>query len=76
MDEQTKGMWEGRWSEGKTGWHKDKVNPHLEEFFSRFTGNVEGKRILVPMCGKSIDLAWLHGKGKSKSKSFSLTQKI
>jgi len=63
--EEVNKMWQGRWEEGRTGWHKDQVNPHLEEFFSSFTGDVQGKRILVPMCGKSVDLKWLHDKGMS-----------
>merc|ERR1712136_169076 len=56
-------MWQSRWEEGRTGWHKDQVNPHLEEFFTHFTGDVFKKRILVPMCGKSVDLKWLYDKG-------------
>merc|ERR1712096_529266 len=61
--EEVNQMWQSRWEEGRTGWHKEQVNPHLEEFFTHLVGGANGKRVLVPMCGKSVDLKWLYDKG-------------
>lgn len=58
--------WANRWTEGNTGWHKDEVNSKLEEFYHTlgYLGhNVENNRILVPLCGKSLDMKWLYEKG-------------
>ena len=56
-------LWQKRWDKGDTTWHKEQVNPFLKEFFTSFTGEVAAKSILVPLCGKSVDLIWLHKKG-------------
>jgi len=48
--------WRRRWREGRTGWQLAEPNPHLV----RHRAVLEGaRRILVPLCGKSRDLAWL-----------------
>ncbi|KAL7524528.1 hypothetical protein ACHAXR_000611, partial [Thalassiosira sp. AJA248-18] len=56
-----------QWSSPKLGWHKDDVNPHLKKYTDLLLGgeedndstNNEGTRIFVPLCGKSVDLAYL-----------------
>ncbi len=50
--------WLGRWAEGRTGWHESAGNAALKQHW-----NVTGKRVLVPLSGKSVDLLWLavHG---------------
>jgi thiopurine S-methyltransferase len=53
--------WLKRWNENRIGFHKSGVNPLLEQFLPQIT-NVPG-RTLVPLCGKSADLAWLLAKG-------------
>ena|SRR5712672_443564 len=50
-------FWLKRWSENRIGFHKSGVNPLLEEFLPLIS-KVPG-RTLVPLCGKSVDLAWL-----------------
>lgn len=50
--------WLQRWEEGVTGWHLDTVNPNLEEF-----ADPGWSRVLVPLCGASVDMAWLAGRG-------------
>lgn len=62
-------FWAQRWSGPKLGWHKDDVNPHLKKYTDLLLGgeNEEGNndnegysaRIFVPLCGKSVDLAYL-----------------
>lgn len=55
-------FWQSRWQEGRIGFHKSEVNPLLKAYFS--TLNVaKGGRILVPLSGKSLDMAWLTQQG-------------
>lgn len=54
-------FWESRWSEGKIGFHRTDPNPALlrhAEKVSSFPGTV-----LVPLCGKSVDMRWLAEEG-------------
>lgn len=59
--------WKQLWLKKTDESHIDEVNPHLKEFFYLFNANgdgkMSGKRILVPLCGKTRDLKWLYGKG-------------
>jgi thiopurine S-methyltransferase len=54
-------FWRARWREGRIGFHLDRPNPHLVRHAAAlFDGQAPGaQRILVPLCGKSVDLAWL-----------------
>lgn len=51
--------WLGRWKRGETGWHQAEVEPELIRHFAALAPT----RVLVPLCGKSLDLAWLASKG-------------
>lgn len=46
--------WTNRWNDNQTGFHLKGVNPLLAQFWPKARG-----RVLVPLCGKSEDLAWL-----------------
>ena len=52
-------FWIGRWERGETGWHQGEVEPGLVQYFPK------GKplTVLVPLCGKSLDLLWLSKQG-------------
>ena len=50
--------WLERWKIGRTGWHEPAGNRNLREHWS-----LSGRRVLVPMCGKSPDLLWLEEQG-------------
>ncbi len=51
-------FWHNRWQTNQTGWHEAAVNPLLITHFPSL--NVPpGKRVFVPLCGKSLDLGWL-----------------
>jgi thiopurine S-methyltransferase len=41
------------------GWHLDVVNPHLEKYNDLLFGKGGKSAIFVPLCGKSLDLAYL-----------------
>lgn len=55
-------FWRGRWQEGKIGFHQDRPTPLLEQYWDA-TGVAAGTRVLVPLCGKSLDLLWLAERG-------------
>lgn len=50
--------WLERWQEGRIGWHEAKGNRSLRKYWTD-----SGKRVLVPLCGKTTDLIWLEGEG-------------
>lgn len=55
-------FWLQKWQEGKTGFHRDTPLPLLMKHWPNLSLPV-GARVLVPLCGKSPDLAWLHAQG-------------
>jgi len=54
-------FWEQRWAEGATAFHRGAVSPALER--QARTYFPPGSKVLVPLCGKSLDLAWLAAQG-------------
>jgi thiopurine S-methyltransferase len=54
--------WHERWRTGQTGFHQAEVHPFLERWWPRL-GVAPGARVYVPLCGRSLDLAWLAGRG-------------
>lgn len=55
-------FWRDRWNTGRIAFHLAAPNPRLVEHVGAL-GPGAGKRILVPLCGKSIDLAFLAAQG-------------
>ena len=55
-------FWQQRWREGRIGFHQDRPTPLLEQYWGAL-GVPAGSRVLVPLCGKSLDLAWLAARG-------------
>lgn len=54
-------FWLAAWEAGRTGFHKDEVHPDLTAFAEDLLP--ARHRVLVPLCGKSHDLAWLVARG-------------
>lgn len=52
--------WAQRWTEGKIGFHEGKANELLATYASRLG---EARRVLVPLCGKAEDMAFLAAMG-------------
>jgi thiopurine S-methyltransferase len=50
--------WLERWREGRIGWHEEGGNASLQRHWS-----AGGRRVLVPMCGKTVDMLWLEERG-------------
>lgn len=57
----TTDAWLTRWQEGRTGFHRSAVHADLIEHIASLLPTPG--RILVPLCGKSLDLGWLVAQG-------------
>lgn len=55
-------FWQARWTRNEIGFHQAEVNPYLRRHWPTL-GLAPGSRVLVPLCGKTLDLAWLAGEG-------------
>lgn len=55
-------FWHKRWASNQIGFHLPEVNPFLQRFWPSLSVE-EGARVLVPLCGKSLDLLWLAQQG-------------
>jgi thiopurine S-methyltransferase len=55
-------FWHKRWASNQIGFHLPEVNPHLQRFWPALSLE-ESARVLVPLCGKSLDLLWLAHQG-------------
>ncbi|VXD02123.1 Thiopurine S-methyltransferase [Pseudomonas sp. 8Z] len=55
-------FWQERWAREQIGFHQDQVNAYLLRHWSML-GISQGQQVLVPLCGKSLDLAWLARQG-------------
>lgn len=53
----TPDAWRARWERGETGWHLPEVHPALKAYKGAW------RRVLVPLCGASLDLDWLAERG-------------
>jgi thiopurine S-methyltransferase len=55
-------LWQDAWRRRDIDFHQKAVNPLLLKFWPNFRFTVEST-VFVPLCGKSLDLAWLAGQG-------------
>jgi thiopurine S-methyltransferase len=56
----TSAFWRARWAAGQIAFHLATPNPSLLKHWPSLGA---GHEVLVPLCGKSNDLAWLAGQG-------------
>ncbi|SDM19958.1 thiopurine S-methyltransferase [Modicisalibacter muralis] len=54
--------WLERWREGRIGFHRETVHPALLRHWPALDVAAGGK-VLVPLCGKSLDMRWLVEQG-------------
>ena len=55
-------FWRERWQLGQTGFHKSRANPLLLRFWDNLALSSD-ESVLVPLCGKSLDMIWLREQG-------------
>lgn len=55
-------FWHERWERGQIGFHQSDINPWLRRYWTAL-GVAPPARVFVPLCGASLDMAWLAGLG-------------
>jgi len=55
-------FWLARWREGQTRFHQERVTPLLPKYWPTLD-LPKNTRVLVPLCGKSLDMLWLAEQG-------------
>lgn len=55
-------FWHDCWAGDRQGFDQNRPNKHLLEAYSDW-GVEPGSGVFVPLCGKSVDMDWLLGKG-------------
>ncbi|OXY82913.1 thiopurine S-methyltransferase [Oceanimonas doudoroffii] len=55
-------FWHQRWQSSRIGFHQSDINLHLRTCWHH-TGAGPGTEVLVPLCGKSLDMHWLAEQG-------------
>ncbi|MDQ7085186.1 MAG: thiopurine S-methyltransferase [Sulfurovum sp.] len=55
-------LWLSRWQNKEIGFHQESVNTFMSEYFHKLN-LAKDSHVLVPLCGKSIDISWLLSQG-------------
>ncbi len=55
-------FWRQRWEKNEIGFHESKANPLLVTHFRELSVG-KGRRVFVPLCGKTLDISWLLSRG-------------
>jgi thiopurine S-methyltransferase len=55
-------FWLERWRDGRTHFHQPQVTPLLQKHWPALA-LPPGSRVLVPLCGKTLDMIWLAEQG-------------
>ncbi len=57
-----KSFWLQKWEKNTIAFHRSEANPLLVNHFDKLV-LAKGSRVLVPLCGKTLDIGWLLSKG-------------
>jgi len=55
-------FWHQKWENNEIAFHASEANPLLVKYFNALS-LVQGSRVFLPLCGKTLDIAWLLSKG-------------
>jgi thiopurine S-methyltransferase len=55
-------FWLERWQQGQIGFHQDRPTPLMLKHWPSL-GLDAGAKVFVPLCGKSLDMAWFASQG-------------
>lgn len=55
-------FWQEKWQKNQIGFHEPAVNPLLVNHISALSLQ-PGDRVFLPLCGKTLDIAWLLSQG-------------
>ncbi|NEQ51866.1 MAG: thiopurine S-methyltransferase [Leptolyngbya sp. SIO3F4] len=56
------GFWHQKWEANSIAFHRSEANPLLVNYFKELSLS-KGSRIFLPLCGKTLDIAWLLSNG-------------
>lgn len=65
FDMESKETWAQDWETDNPEFHTDEVNAMLTKHHDEVTRGRKNLRVLVPLCGKSLDMIWLADQGHS-----------
>ncbi len=51
-------FWHQKWERNDISFHKSEANPLLVQYFKDLS-LIKGSRVFLPLCGKTLDIAWL-----------------
>ncbi|MGZ8252407.1 MAG: thiopurine S-methyltransferase, partial [Methylophilaceae bacterium] len=51
-------FWHNKWQRGEIAFHQSDANPLLVAHFEALN-LPKGSRVFLPLCGKTLDIAWL-----------------
>lgn len=57
-----KQFWHQKWASDNIAFHRSEANPLLVKYLEKLSLD-KGNRLFVPLCGKTLDIAWLLGQG-------------
>ena len=57
-------FWTDRWARKEIGFHQRSTNDYLKRYWDRLQVPADA-RVLVPLCGKTLDMHWLREQGHS-----------
>ncbi|MCU1716140.1 thiopurine S-methyltransferase [Pseudomonas sp. 5P_3.1_Bac2] len=55
-------FWHKRWERSEIGFHQQQTNRYLQRYWAQLAVP-DNAQVLVPLCGKSLDMLWLAGQG-------------
>lgn len=55
-------FWQDKWQKNEIGFHEPEVNPLLVDHIAALSLE-PGDRVFLPLCGKTLDIAWLLSQG-------------
>ncbi|MDT8321303.1 MAG: hypothetical protein RQ826_12330 [Xanthomonadales bacterium] len=55
-------FWHARWHNDEIGFHRSDIHPALRAYWRKAAVGADTP-VLVPLCGKSLDLRWLAQRG-------------
>jgi thiopurine S-methyltransferase len=55
-------FWHQKWEKNDIGFHNSEANPLLVGYFKELA-LARGSRVFLPLCGKTLDIAWLLSRG-------------
>lgn len=55
-------FWLKKWQTNDINFHASETNPALVKYFRQLSLD-EGRRVFVPLCGKTLDIRWLLSRG-------------